>query len=154
MKKKKTILITLGIIALVVMHIFYPKTGSFDKLVLSEFPKANINSIEISKGNGSIVNEYINCDNNDKLNEFIAYIGDLNIVEYVGRRSVSDLEGYSILLDGIYNEEGTSKSMSLKVTIYNHDVIQISNGDEEERYYKIYNEHGFDIGHAMAILGN
>jgi len=137
-----------------VMHVFYPKTGSFDKLVLSEFPESNVNSIEISKGNGTIVNEYINCDSNDKLNEFIAYMGDLNIVEYIGRRESSDLDNYSILIDGTYNEEGAEKAISLKVTINNQNIIQVSNGDGEVRYYKIYNEHHFDMGHAMAILGN
>ncbi|MCY6372195.1 hypothetical protein [Clostridium ganghwense] len=125
---KKFFIAIFAIVTIIVVYNEYPRSGSFNELILSKYPEKQFTEIEITKE----LNHKI-CNDIHKINEFLGYLDKLQLIEY--KRSVPR-EVDDIYWISIYdNENGL-----IGITIENRNFIHIHVSDRQRsRNYKIIN---------------
>ncbi|MCY6355380.1 hypothetical protein [Clostridium sp. ZS2-4] len=125
---KKIFITIIIIVTIIVVYNEYPRSGSFNDLILSKYPEKQFNEIEIAKE----CNHKI-CNDIDKINEFLGYLDKLQLIEYKWSIPREEDDSYWI---SIYNKGNGL----IGVIIENKNFISIHvTGDHRIRKYKIIN---------------
>ncbi|MFT5875637.1 MAG: hypothetical protein ACI8WT_004631, partial [Clostridium sp.] len=128
--KKKLFIILFAILLIFTICKLYPKSGSFNDLVLSKYSQTQFTSCDIYK-----INTHKICMDIDKINEFLAFLKKVELIEYKGKIPYESNNSYSI---GLY---GNSSNL-LGINIQNKNFIDIYIRTESisiSKKYKIIN---------------
>lgn len=123
----------------------YPKSGSFNDLILKKYSQTQFLNLDINKKN---VHKVYNDPN--KISEFLSYLKKVQLTEYRGKILYGDNDIYLI---GIYSN---SKDF-IGITMTNENFIEIDmrtdKGKSISKKYKIDNN-SLDMKYIEAFFNN
>ncbi|MCY6485387.1 hypothetical protein OW763_13705 [Clostridium aestuarii] len=125
---KKVLIIILVIVTIIVVYNEYPRSGSFNELILSKYSGEQFNEIEITKGDTRKI-----CKDIDKIDEFLEHLGQFQLVEYKKTVPCEMDDIYWISIYGNNNIIGTTIENRKFIYIYARDARKSGN-------YKIIND--------------
>ncbi|WP_125153510.1 hypothetical protein [Clostridium rectalis] len=123
---KKFLITMAAVLLIIIIYNYYPKSGSFNKLILNKYFNNEIQDIEICKGTNRKV-----VKSEDKINELMSYFKSLKLLEYKFRIPYRNVDAFKL---SIQERDGTL----IRVTIQNKNYITILVIDEYKQKSKKY----------------
>ncbi|WP_142413857.1 hypothetical protein [Hathewaya massiliensis] len=146
MNKRKSIVIIIVIsLILILAYFLYPKTGSFDDLILSKYTKDNFTNIMFQS---SSHNEDRTIKDKKKINEFLTYMSQLNLKEYKKDIPEENKETYYI---NIYGKDNNGMSIAVNHKNYISIYESFNNKRTKIKTYKITNK-DIDMEYIKKVL--
>lgn len=126
-KKNKIILALIAGLIIIIVCILYPKSGTFDSLILKNYSRSEFTRIEI-------LDNALFIDDKGKISKFLYYMGNLKLKEcnknLIKNKRCYDIYLYSNIKKGI------------GISIYNKNYISIycPENYRDVKYYEVANK--------------